>query len=145
MDKKIMLVGKTRTGKTTLIQHLLYGEAQYKKTQAIEFLENFIDTPGEYIELPTMYHALLITSYEVSIILFLIDSQEKSSVFPPNFAQAFNREVIGVVTKLDLGGDYEKAKDQLIKAGVKEVFPINYDDPSTVQALKDYLWDKSKK
>ena len=52
---------------------------------------------------------------------------------------------MGVVTKLDLGGDYEKAKDQLIKAGVKEVFPINYDDPSTVQALKDYLWDKSKK
>lgn len=140
-----MLVGKTTAGKTTLIQHLLYGESSYKKTQSIEFLENFIDTPGEYIELPTMYHALLITSYEAQVILFLIDSHEESSVFPPNFANAFNRKVIGVVTKLDKeGGDYKRAEDQLLKAGVERVFPINYDKPETVEALKNYLIELEK-
>lgn len=140
-----MMIGKTRAGKTTLMQHLLYGESKYKKTQSIEFLKNFIDTPGEYVELPSMYHALLITSYEAGIIIFVVDSKEETSFFPPNFAQAFNREVIGVVTKLDQGGDYEQAQKQLVKAGVKKIFPINYGQPETVDALKSYLLEKDKK
>jgi len=47
-----MLLGKTFCGKTTLIRALQQAPLGYKKTQAIDFLGDFVDTPGEYLEIP---------------------------------------------------------------------------------------------
>ena len=44
---KIMLIGASAAGKTTLIQRLIDKEIKYDKTQTIEYIGNFIDTPGE--------------------------------------------------------------------------------------------------
>ena len=43
---KIMLIGPSAAGKTTLIQRLIDEEIKYDKTQAVEYIGNFIDTPG---------------------------------------------------------------------------------------------------
>lgn len=96
-----MIIGRSGSGKTTLIHNILYGKSNAKKTQSIERLHNLIDTPGEYIENPRLYRAILLTSYDVDSVVLVIDSEEDSSIFPPEFASAFNREVIGVVTKID--------------------------------------------
>lgn len=42
---KIMLIGPSAAGKTTLIQRLIDEEIKYDKTQAVEYIGNFIDTP----------------------------------------------------------------------------------------------------
>ena len=47
---KIMLIGPSAAGKTTLIQRLIDEEIKYDKTQAVEYIGNFIDTPGEYMQ-----------------------------------------------------------------------------------------------
>ena len=46
---KIMLIGPSAAGKTTLIQRLIDEEIKYDKTQAVEYIGNFIDTglPGQ--------------------------------------------------------------------------------------------------
>ena len=46
----IMLIGPSAAGKTTLIQRLQHEELKYDKTQAVEYVGDFIDTPGEYMQ-----------------------------------------------------------------------------------------------
>lgn len=54
-----MLVGPVGSGKTTLFK-ALYGRLdKVRKTQSIEFeYDGNIDSPGEFINIPRMYHAL---------------------------------------------------------------------------------------
>jgi ethanolamine utilization protein EutP len=47
---RVMLIGRTGAGKTTLIQALEGMALDYSKTQAVEYLDKYIDTPGEYSE-----------------------------------------------------------------------------------------------
>ena len=48
--KRVIMVGHVACGKTTLSQRLNGLKQTYQKTQALEFLQNSIDTPGEYLE-----------------------------------------------------------------------------------------------
>lgn len=43
---KIMLIGPSAAGKTTLIQRLIDKEIKYDKTQTVEYVGNYIDTPA---------------------------------------------------------------------------------------------------
>ena len=60
---KIMLIGASGAGKTTLIQRLQDMEIKYDKTQAIEYIGNFIDTPGEYMQNRWFWGPLTAVSY----------------------------------------------------------------------------------
>ena len=44
--KKFMLVGAVSAGKTSLMQAIYGQDLSYQKTQAIDFKDNIIDTPG---------------------------------------------------------------------------------------------------
>ena len=48
--KKLILMGKSESGKTSLIEALRGEEIIYKKTQYIDYSSDFMDTPGEYAE-----------------------------------------------------------------------------------------------
>lgn len=134
-----MMIGRSRAGKTTLIEHLVYGKATSKKTQSIERVENFIDTPGEFMENPHFYKALLVTSYDADLIIMVEEADEEQSLFPPNFTSAFNRPVIGVITKVDKGGDVEKVKNNLKRAGAEKIFAINYQEPKSFESFIKFL------
>ena len=47
--KKLILIGRSEAGKTTLTQALRGETITYKKTQYINYFDVIIDTPGEYI------------------------------------------------------------------------------------------------
>ncbi len=100
--KKIMLIGKTGSGKTTLTQMLNGEVVGYKKTQSMEFSSNIIDTPGEYIEIKGYYRALIVTATECDLIGFVQDATESETLFPPNFAAVLNKPALGIITKTDL-------------------------------------------
>ncbi|MDO5713138.1 MAG: EutP/PduV family microcompartment system protein [Tissierellia bacterium] len=138
-NKKILLIGRSSSGKTTLLEHLLYGSSSCKKTQSVERVKNFIDTPGEYIEIPTFYNALIITSYDADVIMLIGEAVEHHSIFPPNFGSAFRKPIIGVITKVDQGGSVDRAREHLQKAGAKDIFIIDYRKPKTLVELENYL------
>lgn len=140
--KKIMLVGRTHSGKTTLAENLTYGNALSKKTQSVERVGNFIDTPGEFVEIPHLYRGLLVSSYDADIIILVETADEENSIFPPGFSSAFNREVIGVITKTDKGGDFEKVSENLSRAGASKIFAISNKDMESLKELKDYLFSE---
>ena len=48
--KKIILMGRSECGKTTLTQALKGERITYHKTQYINYFDVIIDTPGEYIQ-----------------------------------------------------------------------------------------------
>ncbi|PLL56461.1 propanediol utilization protein PduV, partial [Klebsiella michiganensis] len=57
--KRLMFIGPSQCGKTSLTQSLRGEALHYKKTQAIEWSPMVIDTPGEYLENRCLYSALL--------------------------------------------------------------------------------------
>ena len=140
--KKLMLIGKTSCGKTTLTQALNKKNLFYKKTQTVEIIDSIIDTPGEYIESRFFYNALIITSVDSDVIAMVQDCTEENSVFPPSFASRFGKPVIGIITKLDLCRDENNikiAEEFLLNAGVERIFKVSAYDRQGVEDLKEYL------
>ncbi len=62
--KRLMLIGPSQCGKTSLTQVLRGETLRYQKTQAIVWTPAAIDTPGEYLENRCLYSALLTSACE---------------------------------------------------------------------------------
>jgi len=140
--KKLMLIGKTSCGKTTLTQAINEKDFLYKKTQTVEIIDGIIDTPGEYIESRLYYNALLVTSVDSDVIAMVQDCTVENSVFPPSFASRFAKPVIGIITKVDLCCDENKlkiAEEFLINTGVEKIFKVSSFDGQGIESLKNYL------
>ncbi len=68
--------------------------------------------------------ALAIYSYEADVVAMLIAADDDYSLFPPNCASMINRDVIGIVTKIDKAPP-ERAENWLRLSGCHTVFHIN--------------------
>ena len=99
--KKIVLMGRSGCGKTTLTQALRGEKIEYRKTQYVNNLDVVIDTPGEYAQTKQLGYALALYSYEADIVGLLLSATEPYSLYPPNVTPMANREVIGIVTKTE--------------------------------------------
>lgn len=146
MKKRIMVVGPTQSGKSSLTNVLNDSCRPLKKTQDIIYGKNTIDTPGSYIENPSMYKYLIATAQEASHLLMLVNQSRLQEVYPPGFAKSFTCPVIGVITKSDLAPENaDLCFQQLKKIGIKEpYFSISLQDNTGVEALKQFLLGKQK-
>ena len=122
--KKIMLMGSSACGKTTLAQRLNDLPIDYKKTQTVELINTTIDTPGEYLENRALYKALVVTATQADLILFVQDATDERFRFSPGQAMLFSLPVIGVVTKKDLAApaQLQAARELLELAGTAEIY-----------------------
>lgn len=146
MKKRIMIVGPTQSGKSTLTNVLNSSTRPLKKTQDVIYGKDTIDTPGSYIENPSMYKYLIATAQTASHVLMLVDQSTLSEVYPPTFAKSFTCPVIGVITKIDLAPENANlCIQQLKKIGIAEpYFWISLKDNTGVEALKQYLLGKQE-
>lgn len=144
MKKRIMVIGPTQSGKSTLTNFLNDSTRPLKKTQDVIYGKKTIDTPGSYIENPSMYRYLIATAQNASHVLILVDQSRITEVYPPGFAKTFTCPVIGVITKSDLApGNAKTCVQQLKRIGVKEpYFWISLKDNTGVDDLKQYLLGK---
>ena len=136
--KKTLLVGRHGVGKTTLKQALRGEPIHYVKTQYMDYRDWLIDSPGEYAEVHGLGAALAIYAYEADIVALLIAADDDYSLFPPNITCMVNREVIGIVTKIDHAPP-ERAANWLRLSGCERIFPINSHSGEGVEELKTYL------
>lgn len=138
--KKIVLVGRSEAGKTTLTQALKGEKIEYHKTQYVNNFDVIIDTPGEYAQTKGLGHALALYTYEADIVGLLLSATEPYSLYPPCCTPMANREVIGIVTKIDVeSGDPQRAARWLRLAGCKKIFFINSKNNEGVGELLEYL------
>ena len=140
--KKTLLVGRHGVGKTTLTQALRNEDIRYVKTQYMNWNDWLIDSPGEYAEVHGLSSALALYSYEADIVALLISSDEDYSLFPPCCTAVVNREVIGIVTKIEKNPP-DKADAWLRLAGCKKIFHIDSHTGEGVPELKAYLRKQS--
>lgn len=140
--KKVIFIGKTGCGKTTLCQSINKINIEYKKTQSIELYDNSIDTPGEYIENRFYYKALIVTAADADVIGLVYDCTEEECYIPPGFGSMFPKQVIGIITKVDLAKDekdIEKAQERLSLAGATKIFKVNTLQDEGGEDLVQYL------
>lgn len=135
--KKMMLIGESRVGKTSLIEYLTGEKYCTGKAMAVEFCGDYIDTPGEFLENRRFYPALITTSAESRVIALIQDATRRSSLFPPQFASIFSRNVVGLVTKCDA----EDAKTDLAErflrsAGARDIIHISTKTGEGIYELK---------
>lgn len=142
--KKMMLVGRTDSGKTTLAEVMKQGFSSSRKTQSIEHVGTIVDTPGEFVENRRLYRALIVTSYDTDVVALVMDVDENHTVFPPNFASVFNREVIGIVTKIDKEISTDYAVSCLKKAGASRIFITSALFGIGLDELKSYIQCKEE-
>ncbi len=138
--KKLILMGRSEAGKTTLTQAMKGESITYKKTQYVNYFDVIIDTPGEYIQTARLGHALALYSYEADVVGLLMAANEPYSLYPPNITCMVNRDVIGIVTKIDKpDADREQATRWLLLTGCKKIFYVNSKTNEGVADILEYL------
>lgn len=138
--KKIILIGRSECGKTTLTQALRGETITYHKTQYVNRFDVIIDTPGEYAENKMLGGALALYSYEAQVVGLLLSATEPYSLYPPNITNMANREVIGIVTKVDEPrARPDRAERWLRLAGCKTVFFVSAATGEGVGEILEHL------
>jgi len=138
--KKIVFVGRSESGKTTLIQALKHEKIEYKKTQYVNNFDVIIDTPGEYSETKNLGAALAMYTFEAQVVGLVISATEPYSLFPPCCAPMANRHVIGIVTKSDSKfANTERANQWLKLAGCERVFFTSSYNGDGIADIIEYL------
>lgn len=140
--KRIMLVGRTGVGKTSFCQAVRGCTLEYKKTQAVEIVNNTIDTPGEYLENRALYRALIVTAVEADLIVLMQDCTDEQTAFAPGFASMFGKPAVGIVTKIDLAEGEQMlldAEERLRLAGCSKIFRISNTSCEGLKSVKALL------
>lgn len=142
--KRMMLIGPSQCGKTSLTQCLRGEKLHYQKTQAIVWSPDTIDTPGEYLENRCLYSALLVSACEAEMIALVLNADAPWSPFSPGFTAPMNRPVIGIVTKSDLANASRISTVQswLTQAGAEHIFTTSAATNSGVDEMFDFLTAK---
>lgn len=139
---RLIFIGASRAGKTTLCQALLHEELRYRKTQTLDVAGGFIiDTPGEYLERGRLRGALSVASAEAQLVVFLQSATASQSFFSPAFASMFAKPCVGVVTKADdaTREQIAEAEERLRRAGVKKIFVTSAVTGEGIDRFADYL------
>ena len=138
--KKIILIGRSGCGKTTLTQALRGETIAYRKTQYVNHFDVVIDTPGEYAETKHLARALALYSYEADVVGLLLSATEPYTLYGPNITCCANREVIGIVTK-DGRPDArpDRAENWLRLSGCRTVFRVDSLTGEGIWQVLDHL------
>ncbi len=142
--RKLILIGRSGAGKTTLTQALKGLKVSYQKTQSISYDDWLIDTPGEYAENASLGAALCLYSYEADVVGLLLAADEPYSLYPPNITCMVNREVVGIVTHRE-GYSPERAEKWLRLSGCEKVFIIDSLTGKGIPELIEFLKKPSQK
>ena len=152
--RKIIFIGRSEAGKTTLTQAMKGEHITYHKTQYVNNYDVIIDTPGEYAETKTLGGALAVYSYEADVVGLLLSATEPYSLYPPNITTLCNREVIGIITKIDHPqANVHQAEEWLRLAGCEKIFHVSAYTGDGIPELLEFLsedgdvlpWEEAKK
>lgn len=140
--KNILLVGRTGAGKTSFTQAMRGEDLEYHKTQAVNVVDNAIDTPGEFVENRVLYRALVTSAADADMVVLVQDCTDDSCMFAPGFCTMFGRPAIGLVSKIDIAPDekaVDEARQKLELAGCQRIFYVSNKDRRGIDDVKAYI------
>lgn len=141
---RFVLVGAIGAGKTTLFNVLHGIDEQAVKTQAVEYDgEGCMDTPGEFFSHPRLYHALINSTSDVDILVYVHAADDPECRLPAGLLDVYGeRRIMGVITKVDVPGvDVPAVHELLVSHGIPEpIFEVSSNDPASVSRFRDALY-----
>ena len=144
--RRLVLIGRSECGKTTLKQVLRGEKITYEKTQYVSQYDVLIDMPGEYAENLDLAHAIAIYTSESDVVGICISATEPYSLYPPNVTPYANRDIVGIVTKIDhWAADVDQATRWLELTGCKTIFKVSAYTGEGVDKIVDFLKIKHEK
>lgn len=140
--KKMILMGRSEAGKTTLTQALKGEALHYHKTQYTNAYDVIIDSPGEYAETKRCGVGLACFSFEADVIALLMAADEPFSVFECDCQCWTNRPMIGIITRIDSPyANVEMVRNWMKNSGCDPIFEISSVTREGIEKLMDYLAD----
>lgn len=140
---RFVFIGAISAGKTTLFNALRGVAGEPMKTQAVEYDENgCMDTPGEFFSHPFMYNALINTTAEADILVYVHAADDPECRMPSGLLDVYNeRRIIGVITKVDLPRVDLPAVHELLRShGIPEpIFEVSGANPASLTTLQAAL------
>ena len=138
--KKLILVGWSEAGKTTLTQALKGEKIHYHKTQYVNRFDVIIDTPGEYMQSKNLANGLAMYTFEADVVGILINACEPFSLYPPAVTPVCNRRVIGIITHINSPyADLPQARRWLELAGCRDIFEVDSKTGEGIAEILEYL------
>ena len=138
--KRLILMGRSEAGKTTLTQALKGETITYKKTQYVNYFDVIIDTPGEYAQTAHLGRALALYTYEAQVVGLLLAATEPYSLYPPCITCMTNRDTVVIITKInDKKANVERAERWLRLTGCKRIFYVDSKTGEGIPEILEYL------
>lgn len=140
--KKLFLMGRSESGKTSLTQALRGEPLHYTKTQYTNTDEDTIDTPGEYAESKQFSTGLACFSFEADVIALVQAADAPFNLFCANCQSFILRPLIGIITKIDSPyANIPMVRQWLVNAGCQRIFLVNNVTREGIPELLEYLQD----
>ncbi|MCI5943396.1 MAG: EutP/PduV family microcompartment system protein [Eubacterium sp.] len=144
--RRMLLIGRSECGKTTLKQVLRGERITYKKTQYVSQYDCIIDMPGEYAENIDLSHAIDLYAAESDVVAIVLSATEPYSLYPPNVTPLGNRDEIGIVTKIDhFAADPKQAEEWLRLTGCKKIFHTSSYTGEGIEEILEFLKEEHEK
>lgn len=138
--KKLFLMGRSESGKTSLTQALKGEELHYIKTQYTNTNDDTIDSPGEYAESKQFSVGLACFSFEADVVGIVQAADEPFNLFGSCLHSFILRPLIGIITKIDSPyANIPMVKQWMINAGCEQIFLVNNVTREGIQELLEYL------
>lgn len=138
-----VLMGAVGAGKTSLSNALRGVDEPARKTQAVEFAaDGSIDTPGEFFSHPRLYHALITTTVDAEILVYVHAADDMECRLPSGLLDVYGeRRLIGVITKIDLPDANLPAVRKLLQDnGIQEIFEVSTVSKAGLEVLAEMLY-----
>ena len=137
---RIMLVGESHCGKSSIIRALTHEEYRPRKALAPVYFRNFVDTPSEFLENRRFFRAFITASAHCDAIVFVQDATRSWCMLHPGLARMFNRKVVGVISRSDHErANVERARRFLANTGVRDVVEARLREEGGSEKLREAL------
>ncbi|MDH0292088.1 ethanolamine utilization protein EutP [Pseudomonas sp. GD04087] len=137
------LVGGVGAGKTTLFNALRGRDEAARKTQALDYDPcGALDTPGEFVSHPRLYRALITSTDDVDVLVYVHPADSNECRLPPGLLDIHaGKRVLAVISKCDLPGvDLPAVESLLRRHGIEGPFVhTTRDDPASIERLRQLL------
>ena len=120
--KRVMVIGANGAGKRTLVGALTSSQFRRMRTMAVEYYDQFIIPPGEFLENRRFYPAWITTSVDCDVLAFVQDATSKRSAFPPLFRSAFTFAAVGVISHIYKDSAYTHRLERVLQASGLSLF-----------------------
>lgn len=114
---RFALVGPVEAGKSTLFRALCGHGGEVRKTQAVEYdARGCIDTPGEFFSHPRLFHALINSTAECDLLVYVHPANDLECRLPPGLLDINgHRRTAAVISKTDLPDAQPDAVEDLLR------------------------------